>query len=115
MHRLTARVLLTWLLVGTFGPLALAISAPAPHACCMRKPMRGAATPNAEFHAPLGCCGHDCCRSMTVSHWAHAAQGNGGHGLTASAGVELIVVRNEPLSPAVRLLSARAPPQFSIA
>src|SRR5882672_6743134 len=39
MHRLTARLLLVLLLVGTFAPVALAISAPVLHACCMRKPL----------------------------------------------------------------------------
>ena len=39
MYRLTARLLLALLLAGTFVPVAMAISAPVPHACCMRKPM----------------------------------------------------------------------------
>lgn len=115
MHRLTARVLLILLLVGTLAPVALAISAPSLHACCMRKPMRGAATPNAEFYAPRPCCGHHCCPTLTVSHWAHAAQRNGAHSLTAAPGVELVIVLNEPLSHVVGVLSTRAPPQFSIA
>ena len=39
MYRLTARLLLVLLLAGTFVPVAMAVSAPVPHACCMRKPM----------------------------------------------------------------------------
>src|SRR5437899_354938 len=47
MNRWTARVLLLLLLMGTFGPVALAISASAQHACCMRKPMRRSGHENA--------------------------------------------------------------------
>jgi hypothetical protein len=71
MNRLTARLLLVGLLVSVLAPVAMAVSAPAPHACCMRKAMNnGGATPF-EFHAPAGCCTHDCCRPLTVAHWAH--------------------------------------------
>lgn len=115
MHRLTARFLLTLMLVGTLTPLALAIAAPAPHACCMRKPMHGAATPNTEFHAPLQCCGHDCCRTLTVSQWAHATLPLGTYSLTATASLESIVVLDEPPTFVASTLSARAPPQISIA
>jgi hypothetical protein len=64
MHRLTARLLLTLMLVGVLAPVALAISAPAPHACCMRKPMHDQSQPGSEFHAPANHCQHDCCRAM---------------------------------------------------
>jgi len=70
MQRLTARLLLILALVGVFAPVALAISAPAPHACCMRKALHDHGGHNREFKAPPACCNHDCCRSMTVSHWA---------------------------------------------
>jgi hypothetical protein len=69
MHRLTARLLLVFMLVGTFAPAALAISTPPPHACCMRKPMHDQAVPQAEFQA-IDCCSHNCCRPLTVSHRA---------------------------------------------
>jgi len=65
---MTARLLLMLLFTGVFVPVALAISAPAPHACCMRKPMHQPG--DAEFQAPPGCCNHDCCRPLTVSHFA---------------------------------------------
>jgi len=64
MHRLTARLLLTLMLVGVFAPVALAISAPAPHACCMRKPMHDHSLPGSEFHSSAGHCEHDCCRAV---------------------------------------------------
>src|SRR5580693_2506113 len=65
MHRLTARLLLTLMLVGTLAPVALAISAPAPHACCMRKPMHTHGSNDAEFRAPATRCQHDCCHALT--------------------------------------------------
>ena len=37
MHRLTARLLLLFALVGNLVPLALAAGAAPPHACCLRK------------------------------------------------------------------------------
>src|ERR1700681_716079 len=71
MHRTTARLLLVLLLTGIFVPVALAISAAPPHACCLRKPMHGRPSHDSEFNAPPGCCQHDCCRTLTVSRWAH--------------------------------------------
>ena len=68
MHRLTARLLVVLLLVGVFAPAALAISAPAPHACCMRKPMAQPTPHDAQFNTP-DCCNHNCCRPLTVSQW----------------------------------------------
>src|ERR1700674_1497222 len=71
MHRLTARFVLMLLLMGVLVPVALAISATPPHACCLRKPMHNRSSHNSEFQAPPGCCQHDCCRPLTVSHWSH--------------------------------------------
>src|ERR1700689_3086813 len=71
MHRLTARALLVLLLVGVFAPVALAISAAPAHACCLRKPMHGRPSHDAQFEAPPGCCQHDCCRSLAVSRTAN--------------------------------------------
>ena len=114
MHRLTARLLLILLLVSAFAPLALAISTPEPHACCLRKPMReGQRDP--EIQSRPDCCRHDCCRPLTVSLWAHFAP-------QANARVTSTSV---PLPSELRLIhrtssgnrsdSVRAPPQFSIA
>jgi len=69
MHRLTARLLLVLLLVGTLAPVALAISAPLPHACCMRKPMHDHGSRNLEFQA-VGGEHHNCCPPVTTAHWA---------------------------------------------
>jgi hypothetical protein len=114
MHRLTARLLLILTLAGTFTPVAFAISAPAPHACCMRKPMHEHGS-NAELRAAAMSCNHDCCHALTVSHAPH---------LLPSAGVGIgtfstrFQLQSSELS--CRLLiqaahSGRAPPQVSIA
>jgi hypothetical protein len=74
MHRLTARLLLVLTLVGTLAPVALAVSAPPPHACCMRKPMhdqdsRGLNTQTVDT-------GHrNCCPPVTTAHWAEPGSG----------------------------------------
>jgi len=69
MRRLTARLLLILLLVGIFVPVALAISAPPPHGCCVRKPLRNHGSQDPEFQA-TDSSAHDCCRPLAVSHWA---------------------------------------------
>ena len=70
MQRVTARFLLVLSLVSAFAPAALALSAPAPHACCMRKPMHNHSSHQAQFQA-VDCCNHNCCiRPLTVSRWA---------------------------------------------
>jgi hypothetical protein len=115
MHRLTARFVMVLLLVGVLAPVALAISAPAPHACCLRKPMHDRSSHNSEFNAPPGCCQHDCCRPLTVSQWAHLTPSAHAHRMSASTTLQsdqhpthfAFVVSNAH--------SGRAPPQFSIA
>jgi hypothetical protein len=115
MHRLTARFVLILLLVGVFAPVALAISAPTPHACCLRKPMHDRSSHNFEFNAPPGCCQRDCCRPLTVSQWAHLTPSAGARRTPASATL-LSDQRLINLTAAVNNAhSGRAPPQFSIA
>src|ERR1700685_491721 len=76
MHRLTARFLLLFALVGNFVPLALASVAQKPHACCARKaarPCHGGAIADSSrlsIH-DASCCNHDCCRAVTTAQWAH--------------------------------------------
>jgi hypothetical protein len=115
MHRLTARLLLTLLLVGVFVPVALAISAPAPHACCMRKPMHHHGAHDSEFNAPPACCNHDCCRPLTVSHWAQLRPPADAFVACLAANLPL-PAKSVNLTTAVDAShSGRAPPQFSIA
>src|SRR5579872_2105213 len=114
MHRTTARLLLILLLVGVFVPVALAISAAPPHACCLRKPMHCRPSHDAQFQAPPGCCQHDCCRPLTVSRGACPAFNTGTHRTSAST---ILQFEQEPTGFASLVnyaCSGRAPPQFSI-
>ena len=74
MHRLTARLLLVLLLAGIFVPVAMAISAPVPHACCMRKPMQEHGSGNRQLQA-VGSQNHNCCPPVTTAHWAELGSG----------------------------------------
>jgi hypothetical protein len=71
MYRLIARALLVLLLMGSFIPLAVAATQPAPHACCMRKPMHDSSS-QVQLHS-LGCDGRSCCRGLVIPHGAQAA------------------------------------------
>jgi hypothetical protein len=115
MHRLTARILLVLVLVGSFAPVALAISAAPEHACCMRKPMHGRPSHDSEFHAPPGCCQHDGCRSLTVSQWAHLSPSAKVHRAAASAALQPALAEIYFSASINHAHSGRAPPQFSIA
>ncbi len=74
MHRLTARLLLVFLLAGTFVPVAMASFAPMPHACCMRKPMHEHGSRNSEIQS-VGGQNHNCCPPVTTAHWAEFRSG----------------------------------------
>src|SRR6202171_3800644 len=77
MHRLTAKLLLLFALVGNITPLTLAALAAPLHACCARKAAKhchesAASEPNEPSIRASGCCGHDCYRAATTTKWAHA-------------------------------------------
>jgi hypothetical protein len=74
MYRLTARLLLVLLLAGTVVPVAMAVSAPAPHACCVRKPMHDHGSDGREIQA-VGGQNHNCCPPVTTAHWAELVSG----------------------------------------
>ena len=74
MHRLTARLLLILTLVGTLAPVALAISAPLPHACCIRKPMHDHGSRSLEFRSTASE-RRNCCPPVTTAHWAQPGLG----------------------------------------
>ena len=74
MHRLTARLLLVLLLTGTLVPVAMAVAAPAPHACCMRKPMQNRGSGSREMQAVSGQ-NRNCCPPVTTAHWADLGSG----------------------------------------
>src|ERR1700722_20178575 len=115
MHRATARLLLILLLVGVFVPVALAISAAPAHACCLRNPMHGRPSHEAQFQSPLGCCQHDCCRPLTVSRGAHPASKTGAPATSVST---ILRLHRESIGFASSVNHAhpgRAPPPFSVA
>jgi hypothetical protein len=118
MHRLIAKFLLLFALVGNFAPLALAATA-APHACCVRKAHHhchdSLASEQASEAGQLvirdaACCNHECRRAVTTARWAHAQS-------PASASfmqtVEACLGQSTPVTPnreVSRLHSTRAPP-----
>jgi len=113
MRRLTARLLLILLLVGIFVPVALAISAPPPHACCVRKPLHNHASRAPEFQA-TDSGRHDCCRPLAVSHWAQPRPRISAHFAHSSA---TPLSEPRPVHRPANLAashSVRAPPQSSI-
>jgi hypothetical protein len=78
MRRLIASTLMLFLLVGISTPLALALSADPPHACCLRKKTHCHTTATElsdqrSFNGPK-CPHHTCCRALSASHWARPQQ-----------------------------------------
>jgi hypothetical protein len=74
MHRLTARLLLVLTLVGTLAPVALAVSVPPPHACCMRKPLHEHGSRGVQMQTVDT--GHsNCCPPVTTAQWAELGSG----------------------------------------
>jgi hypothetical protein len=113
MHRLTARLLLVLVLVSILAPVALAVSAPPPHACCLRKPMHDHGSHGLEFQAVM--CGHgNCCPPVTTAQWAEL-EGRASHSIRP-----LLAHLPAAAHPVLRsrlafaLYPVRAPPQFSI-
>jgi len=119
MHRLTARFLLLFVLVGNFVPLALAVAAGQAHACCVRKTAHhcygGAIADSSRLSIhDASCCNHDCCRAVTTTHWAHPQP------RTASLCREVMsrvqeLRKNPPVRESFALQSPRAPPYCSLA
>ena len=109
MYRLTARLLLVLLLVGTFAPAALAIAAPVQHACCMRKPMHDHGSGSREIRA-VGGDQHSCCPTAISAHWAELGSGvhSSTHPLLAYLSPDPHQVSDS--SPANALQPVRGPP-----
>jgi hypothetical protein len=118
MHRLTARLLLLFALLGNFVPIALAVSPASTPKCCLRKGVHHCHDTwlaGEELSLSANSCGsHDCCRAATPAHWAHPEARNA----AASAHhVELYLNNAHPASlslVAFSSLSTRGPPQVSI-
>lgn len=74
MYRLTARLLLVFLLSGIFVPVGLAISAPLPHACCVRETAHHHGSGVNEVQA-VGGQNRNCCPPIATAHWADLGPG----------------------------------------
>jgi hypothetical protein len=105
--------LLILLLVGTFAPVAVAISAPPPHACCMRK-MHSHDSPGTEFRA-FDCGSHDCCRPLTISHAAQLRPRPSADAVPVSTALLLQLPPADATADVSTAHSGRAPPYYSIA
>ena len=117
MQRLTARFLLLFALVGTFAPLALAVAAEPPHACCLRKSAHQChgSDPDERFIRGNSCCNQNYSRAVTMSQWAYPQS------LLASVSVQTVEARlaekraDAPVTELLLSQSTRAPPQVSLA
>jgi len=118
MHRLVARLLLLFALVGNLVPPALAMNAAPAHACCVRKAAHpchsGAIAVSIDHTLSAGtCCTRDCCRAVTVAQSARAQR----HAdLFRAQSVEYHVDQIPQAfihSTALRSRSGRAPPVIS--
>jgi len=117
MHRLTARLLLLFALLGNIVPIALAVSPTAAPKCCLRKGVHHCQTASLageELSLSSNSCGsHDCCRVATPAHWAHPEARN------CSVAAQSVEIYRSQMRPsglngeAHTSLSTRAPPEFS--
>lgn len=119
MHRRIAKFLLLFAVMGNLAPVALAISAPAPHACCVRKPLhhqREAAVAAEQLALQSSqCCNHDCCRAVSTARWAQAQSPIGA--FFAGSSVRALDLRH-PAFVSTGILGfqpSRAPPHSAIA
>jgi hypothetical protein len=75
MQRRTAIFVLLLALIATCLPLAQALTAASPHACCIRAAhhCHDFALASSDRLALRGgnCCSHDCCRAVTTAQWGH--------------------------------------------
>jgi hypothetical protein len=115
MHRLTARLLLFFALVGNLVPLALA-AVPAPsHACCLRKKVHSCHDSLSTESEQLvisdsSCCNHDCCGATISAHWAHPESQASSFLLQPIHAGVAGSKQNSPASILAQFQSSRAPP-----
>jgi hypothetical protein len=120
MHRLTARFLFLFAVVGNLIPFAMAVRAAPPHACCMRKAHHcheSAALKSGElvFRDSNCCCNGNCRHAATTAQWAHPKTRTV---QTYAGAVERLVGNIQSTLPSGQLASShssRAPPRFSLA
>src|SRR5450755_2955102 len=71
MQRLIARFLLLFALVGTFLPLAFAVTAAPVHACCLRKAVHQCHEADQLAFRCAGCCNRHSQRAVSTTQSAH--------------------------------------------
>ncbi|HZZ17574.1 MAG TPA: hypothetical protein VFE08_16625, partial [Candidatus Sulfotelmatobacter sp.] len=79
MHRLVAKFLLLFALVGNLTPLARAVTSAPPHACCIRKAVHSChdslSSQKDLYIRDAACCNNGSGRSVITARWAHAQRG----------------------------------------
>jgi hypothetical protein len=110
MHRRTAIFVLLLALIATCLPLAQALTAAPPHACCIRAAHHchdSALAPSDPLALRGGnCCSHDCCRAVTTAQWGHPQS----QLIAISAhAVERFVAESYLSNPAADLILAQSP------
>jgi hypothetical protein len=117
MHRLTARLLLFFALVGNLAPLALAAVPTPSHACCLRKKAHHCHDSlNAESEQLVirdsSCCNHDCCGATISAQWAHPESQAASFLLQPIYAGVAGSNQNSPASILAQFQSSRAPPVY---
>ena len=119
MRRLTASFLMLLALAGILAPLAVAATAPPPHACCVRSAHHcngpSASDPGQPNVSNTGCCNHDCCRAVTTAQWADAQPQVAPSFRQTLTGFIGRSYSNSPTTEVLEFQSTRAPPQSPIA
>jgi hypothetical protein len=126
MQRTVARFLVLVLLVGMFGPLALAVATPTSAAAhCQRQPapekphhhchegMAGSAetsAPPAALKNNTCCVNHECCRPLVRSQWAHFSASLVPLGITVAGALPAQPSSAAPRADLRSYSSVRAPP-----
>jgi hypothetical protein len=111
MQRLIARILFLTALLGTFVPVALAIGAPAPHACCLRKSRNDAGKTQFQAIAPPG----NCCPPRTPKLWATPVSFGSLQCMHFVVAPPPEPLAERPVPAPVSSKSVRGPPTYSIA
>ncbi|MGB7603658.1 MAG: hypothetical protein WBM24_25395 [Candidatus Sulfotelmatobacter sp.] len=115
MRRIVTKLLLLFALLGNLAPVALAMSTPTLHACCLRKaahPCHGSLASDSGQLVIHGssCCGHECCHAVTTAQWAHPQQRLDSVSLQNSNAHAVGFRTNFPASVATEFQSTRGPP-----
>src|SRR6266566_10145405 len=105
MQRWIARFLFLSALLGIFVPVSLAIAAPAPHACCIRKPHAANTTQIQAVSHP-----ENCCPPRRPSHWAAPVAAGGQQCVLFVVNSSPTTFSHSPVSTPISYKSVRGPP-----